>query len=178
MTHLGGGYTCKNCGTYHRTTVVCNCKQKTNNMAQQTALMELLDWVKATLPMDLDTPRMIEEKIESLLPKERTQIIDAHDVGYIDGANKKNETSEQYYNETYKGQVNVEQYAWDNPVLSRKDVYELFNDVFKDKKMEGAYKISASKQVYQFNTQLRELAKQKAIDLIKDTTTSLNTQNK
>ena len=72
-------------------------------MAQQTALMELLDWVRATLPMDLDAPRMIEEKIESLLPKERGQIIDAHDVGYIDSVNKKNETSEQYYNETYGG---------------------------------------------------------------------------
>lgn len=142
-------------------------------MEQQTALMELLDWVRATLPMDLDTPRMIEEKIESLLPKERTQIIDAHDVGYIDGANKKNETAEQYYNETYGGQFLVEQYAWDNPILSRKDVYELFNDVFKDKKMEGAYKISASKQVYQFNTRLRELAKQKALNIKKDTSSSI-----
>lgn len=33
---------------------------------------------------------------------QKQQIIDAHDCGYIDGANKKNETAEQYYNETYK----------------------------------------------------------------------------
>lgn len=33
MTHVGGAYTCKRCGKYHRTTVVCNCEQqKTNNM--------------------------------------------------------------------------------------------------------------------------------------------------
>ena len=62
------------------------------------------------------------------------------------------------------GEVEVEQYAWDNPVLSRKDVYELFNDVFKDRMIEGAYRISASKQVYRFNNKLRELAKQKALE--------------
>lgn len=32
---------------------------------------------------------------------ERKQIVDAHDNGYIDGANKKKTTAEQYYNETY-----------------------------------------------------------------------------
>ena len=60
--------------------------------------------------------------------------------------------------------VVVEQYAWDNPVLSRKDVYTLFNEVFRDKTIEGAYRISASKQIYEFNTKLRELAKQKAFE--------------
>ncbi len=35
---------------------------------------------------------------------QKQQIIDAHDCGYIDGANKKNETAEQYYNETYKSE--------------------------------------------------------------------------
>ena len=34
-------------------------------------MQELLEWVRETLPMDLDTPRMIEEKIESLLEKEK-----------------------------------------------------------------------------------------------------------
>lgn len=34
-------------------------------------MQELLEWVRATLPMDLDTPRIIEEKIESLLEKEK-----------------------------------------------------------------------------------------------------------
>ena len=34
-------------------------------------MQELLEWVRATLPMDLDTPRLIEEKIESMLEKEK-----------------------------------------------------------------------------------------------------------
>ena len=33
-------------------------------------MQELLEWVRATLPMDLDTPRLIEQKIESMLEKE------------------------------------------------------------------------------------------------------------
>ena len=37
----------------------------------KTPMQELLEWVRATLPMDLDTPRMIEQKIESMLEKER-----------------------------------------------------------------------------------------------------------
>ena len=40
-------------------------------MTQKTPMQELLEWVRATLPMDLDTPRMIEEKIESMLEKEK-----------------------------------------------------------------------------------------------------------
>ncbi len=38
-------------------------------------MQELLEWVRATLPMDLDTPRMIEAKIESLIEKEKEQSI-------------------------------------------------------------------------------------------------------
>ena len=34
-------------------------------------MQELLEWVRATLPMDLDTPIMIEQKIESMLEKEQ-----------------------------------------------------------------------------------------------------------
>ena len=41
-----------------------------------TAMNEMLQWVRATLHMDLDWPRMIEDKIESLLEKEKQQIID------------------------------------------------------------------------------------------------------
>ncbi len=37
----------------------------------KTPMQELLEWVRATLPMDLDTPRMIEQKIESMLEKEK-----------------------------------------------------------------------------------------------------------
>ena len=38
-------------------------------------MQELLKWVRATLPMDLDTPQMIEAKIESLIEKEKEQSI-------------------------------------------------------------------------------------------------------
>ena len=37
----------------------------------KTPMQELLEWVRATLPMDLDTPRLIEQKIESMLEKEK-----------------------------------------------------------------------------------------------------------
>jgi hypothetical protein len=87
---------------------------------KQTALMELLQWVRATLPMDLDTPRMIEEKIESLLPMEKEQMIGfaeyvagypdknrnhlgqmLHAKSKYDGAERTVDLLEQYYNETY-----------------------------------------------------------------------------
>ena len=42
----------------------------------KTPMQELLEWVRATLPMDLDTPMLIEEKIKSLLEKEKEQMID------------------------------------------------------------------------------------------------------
>jgi len=61
--------------------------------------------------------------------------------------------------------VNIEQWAWDNPCLSRNDVYTLFEEVFKEKTFEGTYRISASKQVYSFNDRLRKLAKEKAITI-------------
>ena len=53
--------------------------------------------------MDLDTPRMIEAKIESLLPVEKDQI----KLAYIDGCLGEmyelsaTYTSEEYYNATY-----------------------------------------------------------------------------
>ena len=37
----------------------------------KTPMQELLEWVQATLPMDLETPQMIERKIESMLEEER-----------------------------------------------------------------------------------------------------------
>ena len=69
-------------------------------------MQELLEWVRATLPMDLDTSRMIEAKIESMLEKEKEVIMDA----YIEGQRVfdkfphtqwTNDQAEQYYNETF-----------------------------------------------------------------------------
>ena len=70
-------------------------------MAQQTALMELLNWVRATLPMDLDTPRMIEEKIESLMDREKEQIMQAVYDSMGTNFDPNWGRAEQYYNETY-----------------------------------------------------------------------------
>ena len=61
-------------------------------------MQELLEWVRATIPMDLDTPRMIEQKIESMLEKEKEVIMNAYIFGiqdeYVIG-------SQRYYNETF-----------------------------------------------------------------------------
>jgi hypothetical protein len=57
----------------------------------------MLEWVRATLPMDLDTSILIEEKVISMLEKEKEQIINAYEVSHISMM-----TAEQYYNETEK----------------------------------------------------------------------------
>jgi len=41
----------------------------------KTVMQDMLGWVRATLPMDLDTPRIIENKIEALLIKEKEQML-------------------------------------------------------------------------------------------------------
>ena len=64
----------------------------------KTPMQELLEWVRATLPMDLDWPMMIEQKIESLLEKEKEVIMDAYIFGiqdeYVIGP-------QSYYNENF-----------------------------------------------------------------------------
>ena len=64
----------------------------------KTPMQEMLEWVRATLPMDLDWPIMIEQKIESMLEKEKEVIMDAYIFGiqdeYVIG-------SQTYYNETF-----------------------------------------------------------------------------
>ncbi len=72
-------------------------------MAQQTVMNELLAWVRKTLPMDLDYPRMIEEKIESLMDREKDTIR----VAYMNGQEDMNKefpyhhNSLDYYNKTF-----------------------------------------------------------------------------
>jgi hypothetical protein len=85
-------------------------------MKDKTAMQQMLGWVRKTLPMDLDTPRMIEAKIESLLKVEKEQIKNAWLDGfkssaegwngemlpyYKDGEQRIAEHKEEYYNETY-----------------------------------------------------------------------------
>jgi hypothetical protein len=49
----------------------------------KTPMQELLEWVRATLPMDLETPQMIERKIESMLEKEKHHFI-CYSLGYLE----------------------------------------------------------------------------------------------
>ena len=58
-------------------------------------MQEMLEWTRKTLPMDLDTPKMIEDKIESLLKVEREQIVDAVEWNY------KSNMGEVYYKASY-----------------------------------------------------------------------------
>jgi len=74
----------------------------------KTPMQELLEWVRATLPMDLETPQMIEEKIESMLEKEKEVIIEtsvnSYTAGYLDNQSKVDDSMnfpEDYYNETF-----------------------------------------------------------------------------
>ena len=64
-------------------------------------MQEMLEWVRATLPMDLETPRMIEEKIESMLEKEKEVIMDAFLEGKLDGWQNQWADPNDYYNQTF-----------------------------------------------------------------------------
>ena len=66
----------------------------------KTPMQELLEWVRATLPMDLDTPRMIEQKIESMLEKEKEIICNAFSDAQH-GAVESRWTAEEYFEETF-----------------------------------------------------------------------------
>jgi hypothetical protein len=67
----------------------------------KTPMQEMLEWVRATLSMDLETPRMIEEKIESMLEKEKEVIMDAFLEGKLDGWQNQWADPNDYYNQTF-----------------------------------------------------------------------------
>ena len=66
----------------------------------KTPMQELLEWVRTTLPMDLETPRMIEQKIESMLEKEKEIICNAM-LRSLPGAVVSRRIAEQYFDETF-----------------------------------------------------------------------------
>ena len=72
-------------------------------MSNKTAMQEMLEWTRRTLPMDLDTPRMIEAKIESLLAMEKEQIVRAYNSGELVEILELNTTTsgETYYANNY-----------------------------------------------------------------------------
>lgn len=65
-------------------------------------MQEMLEWTRRTFPMDLDTPRMIEDKIELLMAKEKEQITEAYWASYQEGQYSGDKTAEEYYNQTYR----------------------------------------------------------------------------
>ena len=74
----------------------------------KTPMQELLEWVRVTLPMDLDTARLIEEKVISMLEKEKEILIEtsinSYTAGYLDNQAKVDDSMnfpEEYYNETF-----------------------------------------------------------------------------
>ena len=77
------------------------------------------------------------------------------------------DTNKTIISQTEISDEEIELLAWENPCLSRQDVYELFDEVFKDKTLSGMFKISASKEVRQFKERLRQLAKQKYREQLK-----------
>lgn len=69
---------------------------------KQTAVEWLIEQLTAMGALQIcDGSNAVTNVIEQVKEMEKEQIVDAHDNGYIDGANKKKTTAEQYYNETY-----------------------------------------------------------------------------
>ncbi len=60
----------------------------------------------------------------------------------------------------------AEEYAYDNPVYSRKDILDLIKMNFPDRRFNGIYSVSSSIELHRFENQLRELGKQKAYSLL------------
>ena len=74
----------------------------------KTPMQEMLEWVRVTLPMDLDTARLMEEKVISMLEKEKEILIEtsinSYTAGYLDNQAKVDDSMnfpEDYYNETF-----------------------------------------------------------------------------
>ena len=67
----------------------------------KTPMQELLEWVRATLPMDLDTPRLIEEKIESMLEKEKEVMCQFQSDGQWKDFYVKYEDNEDCFDKTF-----------------------------------------------------------------------------
>ena len=64
----------------------------------------------------------------------------------------------------------LEEWAYKNPVYSREEILELLRKSFPDKSISGVFRISASKQIYDFEQALRELGKSNAKKIMKQET--------
>lgn len=69
---------------------------------RETVMQELLEWVRKSFHRNLDIPRIMKSKIESLILLKKEQIIEAHKAGRNDRHNDFGREGEGYYNETFK----------------------------------------------------------------------------
>ena len=72
----------------------------------KTPMQEMLEWVRVTLPMDLETPQMIEQKIESMLEKEKEimcEFADEFARECINYHHEKTMSEEKFFDLTYGG---------------------------------------------------------------------------
>jgi hypothetical protein len=118
--------------------------------------------ILTTPPLQLPS----DEKIKKVLIQYNDYLFTFIDKDEI-GINVETKDVIKWYNETYgedNYSENLEQWAWDNPCLSRSDVYNLFEEVFKTKRLtfDKTYAIGASKEVSDFQNKLRKLAKDKS----------------
>jgi len=60
-----------------------------------------------------------------------------------------------------------ENFAYKNPVYSRKEILNLIKECFPDRSISGSFNISASKELYLFEDKLRALGKKNAETIIK-----------
>lgn len=85
----------------------------------KTAMQEMLSYIRKTLPMDLDWPKMLETKAESLIEKEKEQIIESYYEGHTapyfsPNGNDVEKQAKEYYNQTYNQNNNNERTTTDN----------------------------------------------------------------
>ena len=111
-----GNYGCSFIGDYNNYLYVQNPQQ----MKEKTAMMELIEWIDNEIilnPYYRASPRftegaaVVKAKSESLLAKERQQIVEAYDDGKDEGSTAtgnfewgiryKEMTAEQYFNSKY-----------------------------------------------------------------------------
>ena len=60
-----------------------------------------------------------------------------------------------------------EYFAYKYPVYNREEILNLIKECFPNKRMSGQFEISASKEIHQFESKLRELGKNNAETLIR-----------
>ena len=78
-----------------------------------------------------------DHTIQQAKEMEKQQIIDAHDMGYIDGGNHKKVTAEMYYNETY-GSKGSDETLKEYHIVDTNEMVELPQQEISDEEIEKA----------------------------------------